>query len=77
MTIGYGKTDSVLTFKNWAATDPVPIVQDLNIPIPAQKPPPLAENLPKRRGQRPRRPGQTAGVTEPEPDTSHRIDEYA
>ena len=77
MTIGYGKTDWVVTLKNWTATDPVSLVPDLKIPMPPHKPQPLAEDLRKRREQRSRRHGQTTGGNAPGPDPDRRIDEYA
>ncbi|MBU3736644.1 MAG: hypothetical protein FGM62_06675 [Methylobacterium sp.] len=77
MTIGYGKTDSVAALKNRAATDPVPLVQDLKILIPAQKPQPTGDPLRKRREQRPRRTGETNVGNATERDPDRRIDEYA
>lgn len=77
MSIGPGSPQGYITPVLWAATDPVPPVQDLNIPIPHHKPPPLAEDFRRRRDPR-RHPPDTDAPADPrKPDADGHIDDYA
>lgn len=61
----------------WAATDPIPPVQDFNIPIPQHKPPPLAEDFYKQREQRRRKKEDKAPEQPHQPAQDGHIDDYA
>ena len=76
MSIGPGNPEPVAVMKYWAA-DSITPVHDLSIPIPEHKPPPLAEDLHKRREQRRKQPDKNQKQPERKPDPDGHIDEYA